>query len=224
MMTRLLIADTSGPTGILAVSDGIRFKDIRFSGNSGRRPDIAEFASRLLHDFGIKLSELTNLAVGIGPGKYIRTRVGIAFINGLAATTNLPITQIDSLAVLGYTCVAHLHKIGVVREETRGKLIAAFGLKNQDDPLFDPGNPWRNTPFTLSPAELSLYSRETVEVWAMDGDNENEPIEVKYDIDLRAAHVHCDAKVKSLIKLAEEGIKRNRLARLAIPDYKNSKI
>jgi tRNA A37 threonylcarbamoyladenosine modification protein TsaB len=218
-MTKILAIDTSGPTGILAVSDGTRFMDIRFSSSTGLRPNIVELASRLLRDFGLESNELTNLVVGVGPGKFIRTRVGIAFINGIAATTNLPITPIDSLAVLGYTCVANLHKIGVVREETKGKLIAAFGLINFDNPLYNPGTPWRNAPFILSPSELSLYSKETVEVWAMDGDIEEESIDIKYNINLRAAHVHCDAKAKSLIRLAEEGIKRNRFTRIAVPDY-----
>ncbi len=218
-MVKILAVDTSGPIGILVLTDCVKYKDIRFSNTDRKRQNIASFTSRLLQDFGIEVKELTNLAVAIGPGRFIRTRVGIAFINGLAATYSLPITQIDSLAVLGNACVANLRKTGAVREETQNKLTAVYDLRESDDPLFDPSKPWRKPLMTISPMELELFSKEEVKVWAIDGDDVNVSLENKYGIDIAAAHVHCDAKVRSLIKLAEAGIKQNRYTKIAIPDY-----
>ncbi|MCD6118668.1 tRNA (adenosine(37)-N6)-threonylcarbamoyltransferase complex dimerization subunit type 1 TsaB [bacterium] len=218
-MRRILAIDTSGPSGIVAVSDGTRQRNIRFDSISRTGAHLGDYAVRLLDEIGLEIGNLTNLAAGIGPGKFIRTRVGISFINGLAAATGLPITQVDSLAVLGYSCVADVHSTGAVREENRGRVIAAHGLADTSAPHFNPAKPWKNPPKLISPEDLLEPEYEHIDLWAVDGDGSETPFEDKFAIDIRAAHVFGEAKARYLIKLALEGIKRNCFVKFATPLY-----
>jgi tRNA A37 threonylcarbamoyladenosine modification protein TsaB len=218
MMTRILAVDTSGPTGIIALSTDDSLREISFD-ECGSRPDIARYASRILEELGLEMSDLTNLAVGVGPGRFIRTRVGVSFINGLAAATRLPITPIDSLAILGYACIGDLRRIGAVREEVRGRLIVAQGLQDPDNPLFNPAMPWRMPHAVMNVEEFASIPPEAVELWAVDGESNEISLEQKYGMNIRAANVHSDAKARSLVKLAFEGVKRNRFVLFAAPQY-----
>ena len=217
-MARILAVDTSGPSAIVVLSRDGDLHDIRFD-DPGGRVDIAKHVYRLLAQLEMDVRDLTNLAVGVGPGRFIRTRIGVAFINGLASATRLPITPVDSLAILGYACVGDLHAIGSVREEVRGRLIAAWGLLDPDSALFNPAMPWKVAPKILSTEEFAGFHVEGAELWAVDGESSEISLEDKYGMEINCAKVHGDAKARSLLKLAIEGVKRNRFVIFASPQY-----
>ena len=59
-----------------------------------------DFINQFFTQHSLNIDEITQLAVGIGPGPYIGLRTGVSLINGLAAAHNLQIYPICSLLIL----------------------------------------------------------------------------------------------------------------------------
>lgn len=98
---KVLAIDTSSPMGSVAISDG---EDI-----------VAEVAARVRARHGetllphvesalasadLEAKDLELLAVGLGPGSFTGTRIGVATVKGLALGLGLPVVGISSLRVL----------------------------------------------------------------------------------------------------------------------------
>lgn len=223
-MAILLIIDTSGTTGIAAISDGSAERNIRFDQSVRSKQNLDFYVQRLLSEYKISLDSISNLAVGIGPGKFIRTRIGIAYVNGIASATGLPITEVDSMAALAYACIAEPREIGALRVSGTSKLTAAHHMKDPDAPGFDPRQPWSSPPHVVSPRELERAAYSGVRVWAVDGDSERKEESAALFEGLHLAQVYGDAMSLSLVRLAEIGIKQNRLVKSASPIYPDSPV
>jgi tRNA threonylcarbamoyladenosine biosynthesis protein TsaB len=97
---RLLAFDTSSQRASAAVvdDDGILAR---------READVARHGKALepllravLADAGLSPAELNGIAVGLGPGSFTGTRIGVAAAKGLAFGLGLPLVGIGSLEVL----------------------------------------------------------------------------------------------------------------------------
>jgi tRNA threonylcarbamoyladenosine biosynthesis protein TsaB len=59
--------------------------------------DLPAAIDELMHDAGIKIKELSAIAVGTGPGSFTGLRVGVSYAKGLAAGASIRIVGIPSL-------------------------------------------------------------------------------------------------------------------------------
>jgi tRNA threonylcarbamoyl adenosine modification protein YeaZ len=218
-LVKLLAIDTSGPTCILAVHLDGEEAEVKIEFDKSKNEALKQSVAGLLSDFGLRPDMLTHIAVGVGPGKFIRLRTGISFANGLASSIGVPIVQVDSLAVLGYSCIADPKKIAAVREGGKGKVFFAVGLKDSEDPLFDPRTPWKYGPSETTFDKLCDSAMAYAELIALDDDAQAGFQQRILVPGTHFAHVHSDAKVQAFLRLAIEGVRRNRFCAIAVPRY-----
>lgn len=95
-----LLLDSSGSELVCALADaeGV-IAEVRHPSGAQAARDIAAAAAPLLGE--LRVADLQAIAVGIGPGSFIGTRVAISFANGLAATGEVELYGVDSLAAIG---------------------------------------------------------------------------------------------------------------------------
>jgi len=109
--------DTSGSTILTVVTDG----DGRVLG-AGAHEHTAGNASRLsgiladcVDEAGVELSDLERLGAGVGPGSFIGTRTGVAFINAVATSLSLPVVALNSLQTAAAVTIREASNVMVVR-------------------------------------------------------------------------------------------------------------
>ncbi|MGI9021046.1 MAG: tRNA (adenosine(37)-N6)-threonylcarbamoyltransferase complex dimerization subunit type 1 TsaB [Solirubrobacterales bacterium] len=111
-------------------------------------------------------SEVTALAVGIGPGSYTGLRIGVATARGLAQGAGVPLVPVSSLAALARgmraSVAATAKAMLPVIDARRGQVFAA---------LYDAGGSGLWEPFVAAPDELAkrLAELETGPVGGGDG-------------------------------------------------------
>lgn len=101
MADLLLAVDTSTPGGSIALCDGevVLFEFYRRL--PGTHTDwLLEAIQTLLNDAGVRVADLSLLAVVHGPGSFTGLRVGMATVKGLAIGADLPVAGISSLELL----------------------------------------------------------------------------------------------------------------------------
>lgn len=97
----LLAVDTSTPTLGLALYDGNRVHaEMIWQSRARHTVELAPSAERMLKQSGAAPTDLTSLAVAIGPGSFTSLRVGLAFIKGLALALKIPVVGIPSLDIV----------------------------------------------------------------------------------------------------------------------------
>ncbi len=96
----LLAIDTATRLTSLALYDG---RDL-LAEHSWRTQDtytqLAPVVQALLKETDTRVSDLTALAVSIGPGSYSGLRVGVAFAKGIASARGLPLVGVSTLDTL----------------------------------------------------------------------------------------------------------------------------
>lgn len=60
------------------------------------------FIDHALKEAGIKINDLSAIAVGKGPGSYTGLRIGVSTAKGLAYTLNIPLISCNSLQTMAY--------------------------------------------------------------------------------------------------------------------------
>jgi len=105
LMKQLLLSfDTSTPKGNVAlVSDTGIMGEIGLDVKHRPHSDyLLRHAQFLLQESGVTLADLAGLCVVNGPGSFTGLRVGLATVQGLAQSLDLPVYQLSSLLVLGF--------------------------------------------------------------------------------------------------------------------------
>lgn len=96
----VLALETVTPEGSLAVwRDG----SVTARAGDARVPHAARLPEALvgwLREHGLSLADVTRLVVVGGPGSFTGVRIGVACIQGLAATRGLPVAQVSTLDAL----------------------------------------------------------------------------------------------------------------------------
>ncbi|MGP8260063.1 MAG: tRNA (adenosine(37)-N6)-threonylcarbamoyltransferase complex dimerization subunit type 1 TsaB [Acidobacteriaceae bacterium] len=107
---KILLIDTCGATGSLALADTARSPAVTASANLPGR-SAAERLVPAIHSLaessGITLKELDAVAVVHGPGSFTGVRVGLSAAKGLCHALNLPLVAISRLAVLAEQGASH---------------------------------------------------------------------------------------------------------------------
>ena len=97
-MTRILAIDTSTAWCSVALSLGGQAPILRHElVSAGASQLVLPWVDSLLQQANLKLSDLDAIAVGIGPGAFTGVRLGVAAVQGLAISCDLPILPVPSL-------------------------------------------------------------------------------------------------------------------------------
>lgn len=118
----------------------------------------------VLGSAGVSLSDLTLLAVGIGPGAFGGLRVGLATIKGLALATSLPCIGISSLNALGIAAPGNTRLVVTLVDAHRGELFAALYAR-EAEALVERIAPFNGTPAHVA-ATLQTHCAEPPHVMA----------------------------------------------------------
>jgi len=90
----------------------------------GHAEYLAPMVVRLLDRSGLKPKDIERLAVTIGPGSFAGTRVGIAFVRGLAIATGAEIIGLNNLDILAGQVLGDTPVIAV-HDAKRGEVIVS---------------------------------------------------------------------------------------------------
>jgi len=104
-MSILLLIDSSGERGAVALSEHDRIISFRFCKDQKEQAGFLQPAIKEMFDeTGISVSDLSAVAVTIGPGSYTGLRVGLASAKGICYAANIPLITITTtfmMAVAG---------------------------------------------------------------------------------------------------------------------------
>jgi tRNA threonylcarbamoyladenosine biosynthesis protein TsaB len=97
-LTRLLAIDTSSAWCSVALSLGDSGPQLRHEiVSSDASQLLLPWVQEMLAQAQINLSDLDAIAVGVGPGAFTGVRLGVAAVQGLAVSANLPVISVVSL-------------------------------------------------------------------------------------------------------------------------------
>lgn len=94
----LLAIDTATEFLSIALHDGESLA-AECTLRAGRRHSalLAPLIERMLAQSGLRLDDLAQLAVSVGPGSYTGTRIGVALAKGMASPRKLPVVPVTTL-------------------------------------------------------------------------------------------------------------------------------
>ena len=127
-----LAFDTATAVAASALVDDGEVLGERFS----RAVTLLEDVDALLRQAGAHPSDLDRLAVGIGPGSFTGTRIGLAVARGLALARDLPTAGVSTLAALAAGADGAVPVIDARRGEV---FILGLVAVRPDAVPFDPG-------------------------------------------------------------------------------------
>ena len=106
-MANLLAIDTSSAWCSVALSLGDQAAQLRHEAvSAGASQVLLPWIEELLSNANIALKGLDVIAVGIGPGAFTGVRLGVAAVQGLAISNNLPVISVTSLDAIAAQLVA----------------------------------------------------------------------------------------------------------------------
>ena len=97
-MANILAIDTSSAWCSVALSLGDKAPEFRHEAvSAGASQLLLPWIESLLTNTKLSLKDLDAIAVGIGPGAFTGVRLGVAAVQGLAISNNLPVISVCSL-------------------------------------------------------------------------------------------------------------------------------
>ena len=97
------IETSSNICGVSFIKNGDCIKTIENNSEKKHVEKIPIFYKELQDEIGFKNSEISAIAVSIGPGSFTGLRIGLSFSKGLALTHSLPIVPIPTMMSLAYS-------------------------------------------------------------------------------------------------------------------------
>jgi tRNA threonylcarbamoyladenosine biosynthesis protein TsaB len=98
---RLLALDTSTSAMSIAILEqGQLLQEAHIHADRTHSLHLMPMIQELIHAAGIRLTDISGIAVGIGPGSYTGVRIGVTAAKTLAWTLKLPIIGISSLEAM----------------------------------------------------------------------------------------------------------------------------
>lgn len=156
---RVLAMDTSTFVGTVAVlRDGVLLAEWSASVRATHGETLLPHVARALEQAGIAARELDLIAVGIGPGSFTGTRIGMATAKGLALAEGKPVRGVCSLqAIAAGMPAGELRAVAV--DAQKGELYCALYVHTADGPEL------REAPFHAPPAEAASRLGAHGHVW-----------------------------------------------------------
>jgi tRNA threonylcarbamoyladenosine biosynthesis protein TsaB len=98
---RILAMDTSTASmSIAIIENGQLVQESHIHAERNHSLHLMPMIQELLQSTGMKLADLTGLAVGVGPGSYTGVRIGVTAAKTLAWTLKLPLIGVSSLEAM----------------------------------------------------------------------------------------------------------------------------
>lgn len=98
MANLILHIDTATPVCSVALSrDGILVADCKAEKDNMHASNLTLLVEDLITKVGVKLADLSAIAVSKGPGSYTGLRIGVSTAKGLAYALDIPVIGIDAL-------------------------------------------------------------------------------------------------------------------------------
>ncbi len=102
-MTHILLIDTSGKKSLIGLSsNGLLVNQTENLDTKNQASVINSMIESVCTNSGIKLTDLSAIAVCSGPGSYTGLRIGMASAKGIAYALNKPLLSDNKLALLAY--------------------------------------------------------------------------------------------------------------------------
>jgi tRNA threonylcarbamoyladenosine biosynthesis protein TsaB len=116
-MPRMLILETSGPLGLVAVAEGEDILDCRALDETRRHArDLAPAVADLLRFQGWDANDLSGIIVSRGPGSYTGLRVGLMSAKTLAYATRCALLGIDTFAAIALQTPPECSRVDVIAD------------------------------------------------------------------------------------------------------------
>jgi tRNA threonylcarbamoyladenosine biosynthesis protein TsaB len=122
---RLLILETSGRPGLVALALGDQLHGVHILDDSRRHArDLAPAVAELLTAQEWRARDLDGVLVGRGPGSYTGLRVGIMSAKAFAYATSRALIGVDTFAVLATQAPAEVGRVDVLADAQQDKVYA----------------------------------------------------------------------------------------------------
>ena len=108
------IETSSNICGVSFIKGGNCIKTIEEDSERKHVEKIPIFYKKLQNEIGFKNSEISSIAVSIGPGSFTGLRIGLSFAKGLALAQSLPIVPIPTMMSLAFSQKKSKPTIGLI--------------------------------------------------------------------------------------------------------------
>jgi tRNA threonylcarbamoyladenosine biosynthesis protein TsaB len=144
---RLLLLETSGKAGWVALAEGETVRSVRRLDQARQHArDLAPSVADLLSEIGWQVRDLQGVVAGRGPGSYTGLRVGLMSAKVLCYATGCPLIALDTFHVIAIQSPTEVKAVDVLADAQQGKVyVQRFGRASEDD--FRPLGPLAIQPF-----------------------------------------------------------------------------
>lgn len=123
----ILLFDSSTPTGMLVLGkQGRVLSSATWTTEQSHSQKLQPQIDAALKHAGVAFSQLTHIAVGIGPGSFTGLRVALATAKGLGVALDIPIVAIPSLELFAAGCSAGTDYIMSTTDAFRGEVYVGI--------------------------------------------------------------------------------------------------
>ena len=124
MSRLLLVIDTTGEFGSLALAEGVRvLEEVPLHSPDGFGHILFTEIERLLARHGRKIADVGGFAVAAGPGSFTGVRVGLTAAKGLAEAANRKVVAISNLQAIASFGTKPLRAVAI--DARRGEIFGA---------------------------------------------------------------------------------------------------
>lgn len=130
---RLLILETSGRIGQVALAEGARLLSCRRLDETRRNArDLAPAAAQLLSAQGWRPKQIDGVVVSRGPGSYTGLRVGIMSAKAFAYATGCRLLAIDTFAAVAEQAPAEVQRLDVLADAQQDRVYVQSFARGPD--------------------------------------------------------------------------------------------
>jgi tRNA threonylcarbamoyladenosine biosynthesis protein TsaB len=145
---RLLILETSGRVGQVAVAEGDMPRAVRRLDEARRHArDLAPAVRDLLAAHGWRPGDVNAVVVSIGPGSYTGLRVGVMSAKAFAYATGCALVAVETFAAVAAQAPAEAERLDVLADAQQGKVYVQGFARAAPAELPRPVTPLRIEPF-----------------------------------------------------------------------------
>jgi tRNA threonylcarbamoyladenosine biosynthesis protein TsaB len=122
----LLCLDTATPQVSLAIgADGGVLGEVRLGRDRRHAEHLAPAIEYLCRELDVQLSQLSGIAVGLGPGLFTGLRVGVTTAKTMAQALRLPVVGVASLDLVAYALRHTNRLLAAMLDARRGEVFHA---------------------------------------------------------------------------------------------------